>query len=105
MKKQHRLNYLFAISAVVAGGISMADAQLQVAGSLLVNVDATTAPLGLLTSITNQGTMGGVFSNATAGPTVALVNGNGSQGMRFDGNQFLQHFSGPGGTNVPADPS
>jgi len=105
MKRQHRLNYWLAISAVVAGGISMAEAQLQVAGSLLVNIDATTAPLGSLASITNNGTLGGVFEAryGTNVPAVAIVNGNGSQGIRFDGRQFLQHVNVPGGTNVPAD--
>jgi len=104
MKLQHRLNYLFAISAV-AGGVSVAHAQLQVAGSLLVDVDATSAPLGSLQAITNNGTMGGYFAAlyGTNVPTVAQVNGNGTRGIRLDGIQFLQHASTPTGPVISPD--
>src|SRR5215213_10112090 len=79
---------LLTTALAAIGLISTAQAQVQVAGSLLINVDATTAPLGALTNITNAGTMGGVFEARSAGetPVVAQVSGNGQKGILFDGN-------------------
>src|SRR4051812_14604219 len=76
-----------AMAAIGLISTSTAQAQVQVAGSLLINVDATTAPLGTLTNITNSGTMGGVFEARSAGetPVVARVSGNGQKGILFDG--------------------
>jgi hypothetical protein len=98
---------LLTTALAAIGLISTAQAQVQVAGSLLINVDATTAPLGSLTNITNAGTMGGVFEARSAGetPVVAQVSGNGQRGILLDGNDYLIHATAPGGINVPADPS
>jgi len=88
-----------------AGLISTAQA-VEVAGSLLVNVDATTAPVGPISSIANAGTLGGVFETRAAAnnnPLVAQVGGNGTRGIKFDGSDFLQHADGVGGSLIPAD--
>ena len=99
---------LLTTALAAIGLVSTAQAQVQVAGSLLINVDATTAPLGSLTNITNNGTMGGVFEargGAAETPVVAPVSGNGTKGILFDGNDYLMHVAAPGGLPVPADPS
>jgi len=91
-----------------AGLLSTAQAQLHVAGSLLVDVDATSAPLGPITSIPNAGTLGGVFETRAAvnnNPVVAQVSGNGTRGIKFDGSDFLQHADSVGGALIPADPT
>ena len=58
-----------ALTAALAalGLVSNVSAQVQVAGDLLVNVDATALPLGALTSITNLGTLA---------PTSTLLKGS-----------------------------
>jgi hypothetical protein len=68
-----------------------AQAQVQTAGELFVDVDATAAPLGSLVSITNNGTLGGYFLARGALqniPNVAFSGGTLS--MRFDGSDYLQ---------------
>src|SRR5690349_12319711 len=52
-----------AVTAALAaaGLISTAQAQVQVAGDLLINVDATSLATGPINSIPNAGTLGGVF--------------------------------------------
>lgn len=102
--------FLPAVTAALtaAGLVGTAHAQLQTAGSLLVNVDATSAPLGTLSSITNAGTLGGVFEargGAAATPFVSPVNGNGTKGILFDGGDYLQHVASLGGAVVAADPT
>ena len=100
---------LSALTAALAavGLVSTAQAQVITAGAVLVNVDATATPLGPLTNIVNSGTMGGVFEAryGTNVPSVAVVNGNGSRGIRFDGDDFMQHYNAPAGTIVSADPT
>jgi hypothetical protein len=108
MDAKHKLNYLLAIAGVFAGATAVSHAQLQVAGSLLIDVDATNAPLGALTAITNNGTLGGFFEprgDGTMIPAVTTINGNGTRGITFDGNDFLQHVASVGGALVPADPT
>jgi len=84
---------LLSAALAALGLVSSAQAQVQTAGDLLVSVDATAAPAGTLTSITNMGTLGGYFE-ARGGvgtiPVVESVHGNGTLGLRFDGNQYLQ---------------
>lgn len=79
-----------------------ATAQVQIAGNLLVDVDATAAPVGNLTYLPNNGTLGGVFiaysanSNATTRitPQIAALAGGGSRGVLLDGNNIsLRHFT------------
>src|SRR5688500_1782021 len=98
-----------ALTAALAalGLVSSASAQVQVAGDLLVNVDATALPLGSLASITNSGTLGGVFEargGAAATPVVGQPNTNATRGIVFDGGDFQQHADAPGGAlvNAPA---
>jgi hypothetical protein len=88
-----------------AGAISTAQAQLQVAEELLVNVDATASPFGTLTSITNQGTLGGFFEARGGGttiPTIGRPNTNSTRGIVFDGTDYLQHVASVGGALIPA---
>ncbi|HWN94617.1 MAG TPA: LamG-like jellyroll fold domain-containing protein, partial [Methylomirabilota bacterium] len=98
---------LLSAALAAVGAISTAQAQVQVAGALLINVDATAAPLGALAAITNSGTLGGFFEArfGTNVPAVVAVSGNGTRGMQFDGTDFLEHYNALGGTLVPADPS
>jgi hypothetical protein len=87
------------------GLVSGAQAQVQVAGELLVNVDAVSLPFGPLTSITNSGTLGGVFEargGAAAIPTIGQPNSNATVGIVFDGGDYLQHVDAPGGALVMA---
>src|SRR5204862_3320945 len=80
--------------------------QVQVAGELLVSVDATALTNGPLNAITNSGTMGGFFQargGAAATPAVGQPNTNATRGMVFDGGDYLQHVVSVGGalTNAP----
>lgn len=87
------------------GLITAAHAQVQVAGDLLVNVDATTTAFGPLNAITNHGTLGGFFEargGATAIPVIGQPNTNATRGIVFDGGDFLQHVASVGGALVPA---
>src|SRR5688572_33290633 len=70
-----------ALAAV--GLVSNAHAQkvlgVEVAGNLLVDVDATAAPFGTLSAITNSGTLGGFFEargGAAATPVIGQPNTN-----------------------------
>lgn len=96
-----------AVTAALAaaGLIGTAQAQIQVAGTLLVNIDATSTSLGSLPNIPNAGSLGGFFEARSAGetPVVAIANGNGTRGVRFDGNDYLVHVASLGGALVPAD--
>lgn len=88
---------------MAAGVVTELQAQIQSAGTLFVNVDATALPDGPVTSLANAGTLGGVFA-ATADPTNAPVvtTIGGTKAMRFDGNDFLQHMSAVGGSPILA---
>ena len=97
-----------ALAAV--GLISTAQAQVQVAGELLVDVNATTQPFGPLNAITNAGTMGGFFQALGGGPATPVIgqpvsqpNTNATRGIVFDGGDYLQHVVSIGGalTNAP----
>ncbi len=86
------------------GLVTSAHAQLQSAGALLVNVDATASPAGTLNSITNNGTLGGVFDAVGGGDTVPeIAPFNGVPGIRFDGGDYLRLVTAPGsGTLITA---
>lgn len=76
---------------LAAGIISNVHAQIQTAGTLFVNVDATGSADGPVTSLPNTGTLGGSFvpsGGAGATPTVGTVGG--TKAMQFDGGDFLQ---------------
>jgi hypothetical protein len=79
--------------------------QIQTAGTLFVNVDATTAPMGNLSAITNSGTMGGLFEARGGGstiPRVAIAGSAGVRGIQFDGGDYMQHVANVGGGLIPA---
>ncbi len=96
-----------ALSAALAaiGLVSGAQAQVQVAGDLLVNVDATALPFGTVSAITNSGTLGGFFEargGAAATPVIGQPNTNATRGIVFDGGDYLQHVNAVGGALVMA---
>ncbi|HEU0008367.1 MAG TPA: LamG-like jellyroll fold domain-containing protein, partial [Verrucomicrobiae bacterium] len=96
-----------AITAALAaaGLIGSAQAAIQTAGALLVDVNATSLPSGPLASIANAGTMGGVFEAGGSGASIAEVYGPGTtKGILLDGNGFLQHKDMVGGVLKSADP-
>ncbi|HTG45546.1 MAG TPA: LamG-like jellyroll fold domain-containing protein, partial [Verrucomicrobiae bacterium] len=93
----------FTAALMAAGLMTNIRAQLQTAGPLFVNVDATGLANGPVTSIPNTGTLGGVFAaTAGAGNAPIATNVGGTKGMQFDGNDFLQHVTAPGGTPILA---
>ena len=71
---------LAVISAALA--VVSAQAQIQIAGSLYINVDATTAPVGTANGITNSGSLGGVFDNTN---TVSLATVSNVNAIQFSG--------------------
>ncbi len=104
-----RLRRLAALSLafLIAGG-SSALAQLETAGTVLVDVDATTLAEGPITTVNNQGTTGGLFEAIGGGqnnPRVIAVGGDGTHGILFDGNDFMQQVDTAGGTLQLADSS
>src|SRR5262245_698254 len=79
---------------IAAGALSSGQAQVQSAGTLLVNVDATGLATGNLTSIPNTGTLGGVYAatgTAAETPVIATIGGaTGTKAIQFDGSDYLQ---------------
>lgn len=77
-----------------------AGAQIQVAGTLLVNIDPTGLPAGPTLAITNSGSTGGWFAATGLGtlnqPVVVSV-GGGANGIMFDGSNFMQQAVSPTG--------
>lgn len=93
------------IAAGMLGAATTASAQVQKAGDLFVDVDATQLAEGPLSNIKNNGTLGGFFEargGPDATPVVATVGG--TKGIRFDGGDFLQIVDAVGGNviNAPA---
>ncbi|HLP78068.1 MAG TPA: glycosyl hydrolase [Candidatus Paceibacterota bacterium] len=77
-----------------------AHGQVQVAGTLLVNIDPSASPLGPISWVANSGSQGGVFEAtglATTSLPVVINVGGGTKGIMFDGNNFMQHVASPGG--------
>jgi hypothetical protein len=101
MNPRQRLSYLIAISSVVSGMGLSAQAQIEIAEDLLVNVDATVEPEGTLNSIVNNGTLGGLFEARGGGTTVPVIAlEGGTKGIRFDGGDFMQLADMVGGTLI-----
>ncbi len=99
-----RPGVLPAVTAALAllGFISPATAQLQLAGDLFVDVDATTLSEGPLSSIVNSGTLGGLFEARGGGTTVpAVTTINGVKAITFDGTDFMQLVGELGGAVTP----
>ncbi len=91
------------VALAAAGFLPSVQAQLQTAGDLLVNVDATSAPIGSLNTIPNSGTLGGVFQATGAAadkPVVGPTYGNGTRAMHFDGTDYLQLVAAAGGAKI-----
>lgn len=102
MNSKQKLAYFLAISSVVTGMGLSAQAQVETAGDLFVNIDATAEPEGTLTSITNNGTLGGFFEARGGGATVpAIAFEGGTKGIRFDGGDFMQLVGLLGGAVTP----
>src|SRR5688500_10562323 len=80
-------------------------AQVQTAGTLFIDVDATSVSVGAINVITNRGSLAGVFEargGAATVPRVALAGSSGTRGVQFDGADYMQHAVAPGGVLVPA---
>jgi hypothetical protein len=92
-------------AALIAAGLvshaALGQGQIQSAGDLFVDIDATELPEGPLATIDNEGTLGGLFEargGADMTPVVTTVGG--TKGIQFDGNDFYQLVEDVGGQNV-----
>jgi fibronectin-binding autotransporter adhesin len=111
-KPPSRRSLLNLLAVVALAGLTLnASGQIQVAGNLLVDVDATGAPVGNLAYLTNNGAAGGVFiakSNGVANvtPQVIALGGSGTRGVLLDGNQVsLQHYTDTSGATIQLTPA
>ncbi len=102
--KERRLVPTLTAALVAAGLISpTAMAQVQKAGDLLVDIDATSLAEGALPTIVNRGTLNGVFEARGGEGTVPVVaTEGGTKGIRFDGSDFLQLVEAAGGAVITA---
>ncbi len=104
---------LLGLCPFVAAGLvaSSSFGQIQVAGNLLVNVDATGAPVGPLAYLTNSGALGGVFlannnNVASVTPQVIALGGSGTRGVLLDGNCIsLRHYTDTSGATIVLPPA
>lgn len=81
-----------------------ARAQIQTAGSLFVNFDATSLPAGAVTDITNSGTLGGYFESrntAQAAATGTIVVTNGVNAVQLTASYVMQLRSATNGPLIP----
>ena len=102
LRTTSRLLPAVTAALAAAGLIGTANAQLQVAGDLFVNVDATAQPEGLLNSIGNNGTLGGLFEARGGGATVpSITTVAGVKAITFDGTDFLQLVGSIAGPLIP----
>jgi hypothetical protein len=97
-----KIRQLLLLAAFATGFAGFANAQVQTAGSLFVNVDATALSPGALNDISNAGTLGGFFEARGGGTTVPLAtNVAGVNVVWFDGsNDYLQLVDSVGGSLV-----
>lgn len=88
-----------ACAFLAAGFVAITFGQIQTAGTLLVDVDATAQPVGQFAYITNNGSMNGAFIATNTGvagisPQIIALGGNGTHGAMLDGNQiYLTHYT------------
>ncbi|EEF63189.1 LamG-like jellyroll fold domain-containing protein [Pedosphaera parvula] len=99
-----------ACAFAMAGLVMQSRAQIQTAGTLLVNIDPSSMPTGSLSWITNSGSVGGVFEATGIAtdslPQIINVGGSGgTSGIMLDRQSFMQHVAAPGGAVVPAPAS
>ena len=93
---------LLTAALISLGFVSSSFADVQNAGDVLVNVDATSLPEGALNTIANTGTLGGLFEARGGEGTIPVVAiEGGTKGIRFDGSDFLQLVDTAGGTLIP----
>jgi hypothetical protein len=90
---------LITAALATAGLISTAHAQIQTAGTLFVDVDATALPYGALVSVTNTGTLGGVFQGFSS-PLIADSPGGAARGIQFGGVAYMQLVTAVGGAKI-----
>ena len=100
---QHPGGFSALTGALIAAGLltPAAHAQVQTAGTLFVNIDATSSAEGTLKSIKNAGTLGGFFvatGDAAATPKVATVGG--TKGIQFDGTDYMQLADSAAGASL-----
>lgn len=106
-----KLFILAACALTAAGLVTSSFGQVQVAGTLQVDVDATGSPVGAVAYLTNSGAMGGVFLASNNGltnvtPQIIALGGDGTRGVLLDGNQVsLRHFTDTAGTTVMLPPT
>jgi hypothetical protein len=86
-----------ALTSLLAA--ASAQAQIQTAGSLFVNVDATVIAPGALNDITNSGTLGGYFETRPGG--ISIGSTNGVNGIQFIGTNYMVLVNGIGGALIP----
>ena len=67
-----------------------------------MNLDATALDEGSLSTISNTGSLGGVFEARGGEGTIPMVaTEGGTKGIRFDGSDFMQLVDAAGGTLLP----
>lgn len=84
---------------LAAGVVSTASAQLQTAGTLFVDVDATALPYGAVASVPNDGNLGGVFQGFS-GTVVADASVGGTRGIAFNGTSYMILVNSVGGARI-----
>ncbi|MDB6123211.1 MAG: Immunoglobulin I-set domain protein [Pedosphaera sp.] len=87
--------------AIFAAAMTMTSvqAQIQTAGTLFVNIDATTVAAGALADITNSGSLGGFFETRPGGISIGTTNG--VNGIQFVGTNYMVLLNGVGGALIP----
>lgn len=92
-------------AALVSLGLvspSSVRADIQTAGDLFVNIDATGLSEGSLPSIENKGSLSGFFEARGGDGTIPVIaTEGGTKGIRFDGTDFMQLVDAVGGALVP----
>src|SRR4051812_11138149 len=86
-----------ALTSLMALG--SAEAQIQTAGNLYVNLDATALVPGGVSDITNSGTLGGYFETRPGGVFIGTTNG--VNGIQFVGTNYMVLVNGIGGALIP----
>lgn len=102
LKRTEKNLPLFTMALMAAGVLSnTAVAQVQKAGDLFIDLDATKLAEGPVSTIPNNGTLGGVFEGGEGAVPVIATEG-GTKGIRFDGGDYLQALTAAGGSFIPA---
>ncbi|HXG47247.1 MAG TPA: hypothetical protein VNO52_06460, partial [Methylomirabilota bacterium] len=90
---------LVTAALAAAGLIPSARAQLQVAPPVFVDIDATALPYGPIVSVTNHGTLGGVFQGFS-NPVVADSPGGATRALQFNGTSYMILVQSVGGPRI-----